>query len=329
MDISRTECGIIPSPGRHDNSGQKEKETVSSKLRFSVLVLPNVPWPELLRRCHEVEELGFDSIGLADHLVDWAGGKGPWFELWTHVAAVAQATSRIRLTTLVAQIPLRNPAHFAQQALTVDHISGGRLDVGLGTGLVIDPSYRMMGIENWSTRERVARFGEYVEIVDQLLSQEETTFKGRFYEVDGAALRPRPVQSPRPPIMIAAMGPVMLRHTARHADIWNSISFAKTFEEQLEETRGRVAALDARCAEIGRDPATLRRSYLMFDAAARQSGGRVNYYDSEEAFARMVEQVIALGITEIALYYPIAEEQKPVFERIARNVLPAMRAAHK
>ena len=67
----------------------------------------------------------------------------------------------------------------------------------------------------------------------------------------------------------------------------------------------------------------------MFDAAARQSGGRVNYYDSEEAFARMVEQVIALGITEIALYYPIAEEQKPVFERIARNVLPAMKAAHK
>jgi alkanesulfonate monooxygenase SsuD/methylene tetrahydromethanopterin reductase-like flavin-dependent oxidoreductase (luciferase family) len=302
---------------------------VPKQLRFSVLVLPNVPWPELLRRCREVEDLGFDSIGLADHLVDWAGGKGPWFELWTHVAAIAQATTRIRLTTLVAQIPLRNPAHFAQQALTVDHVSGGRLDVGLGTGLVIDPSYRMMGIENWSTRERVARFGEYVEIVDRLMSQEETTFKGRYYQVDAAALRPRPVQSPRPPIMIAAMGPVMLRHTARYADIWNSISFANTFEGQLEETRGRVAALDARCAEIGRDPATLRRSYLMFDAAARQSGGRVNYYDSEESFTRMVEQVIALGITEIALYYPIADEQKPVFERIARNVLPAMKAAHK
>ena len=129
--------------------------------------------------------------------------------------------------------------------------------------------------------------------------------------------------------MIAAMGPVMLGHAARHADIWNSISFAKTFEAQLEETRERVAAIDARCAEIGRDPATLRRSYLMFDAAARQSGGRVNYYELEETFRRMVEQVIALGITEIALYYPIAEEQKPMFERIARNVLPAMKAAHK
>ncbi len=165
---------------------------MTNQLRFSVLVLPNVPWPELLRRCQQVEALGFDSIGLADHLVDWAGGKGPWFELWSQLAAIAQATTRVRLTTLVAQIPLRNPALLALQALTADHISGGRLDVGLGIGLEVDPSYRMMGIENWSAKERVARFGEYVEIVDRLLSQEETTFQGRFYKVDAAALRPRP-----------------------------------------------------------------------------------------------------------------------------------------
>ena len=82
---------------------------MTHQLRFSVLVLPNVPWPELLRRCREVEELGFDSIGLADHLLDWAGNKGPWFELWTQVAAIAQATTRIRLTTLVAQIPPAQP----------------------------------------------------------------------------------------------------------------------------------------------------------------------------------------------------------------------------
>ena len=300
---------------------------MTSPLRFSVLVLPNVQWPEFLRRCREVEALGFDGIGFADHLVDWAGNKGPWFDLWTQVAAVAQATTHVRLTTLVAQIPLRNPVQFALQALTADHVSGGRLDIGLGIGLTIDPAYRMMGIENWSAKERAARFGEYVEIVDRLLSTPETNFKGRFYQVDGAALGPRPVQSPRPPILIAGMGPVMLGHTARHADIWNSISFAKTFEEQLAETGARVAVLDAKCAAIGRDPATLRRSYLMFDATARQSGGRMNYYESEESFARMVERVIALGITEIALYYPAADEQKPVFERIARNVLPAMKAA--
>jgi alkanesulfonate monooxygenase SsuD/methylene tetrahydromethanopterin reductase-like flavin-dependent oxidoreductase (luciferase family) len=294
-------------------------------LRFSVLVLPNVPWDEFLRRCHQVEELGFDGIGLADHLVDWAGGKGPWFELWTQLAAIAMATTRVRLATLVAQIPLRNPALFALQALTADHISGGRLDLGIGTGLEIDPSYRMMGIDNWTAKERVARFGEYVEIVDRLLSHEETTFRGRHYQVDAAALRPRPVQSPRPPIMIAAMGPVMLRHAAKHADIWNSLSFANSFEAQLEETRHRIATIDARCVAIGRDPASLRRSYLMFDPTARASGGVIKYYESEATFARMVQQIIGLGISEVALYYPMSEPQLPMFERIARNVLPTLR----
>src|SRR5208282_5232478 len=236
----------------------------------------------------------------------------PWFELWSQLSAVAMATTRIRLQNLVAQIPLRNPALFALQALTADHISGGRLDLGLGTGLEIDPSYRMMGIENWSAKERVARFGEYVEVVDRLLSQEEVSFRGRYYQVDAAALRPRPVQSPRPPILIAAMGPVMLGHAARHADIWNSLSFAKTFEAQIEETRRRVAAIDARCAAIGRDPASLRRSYLMFDPTARASGGVIQYYESEEIFMRMVRQVIELGISDVGLYYPMLERQVPM-----------------
>ena len=296
-------------------------------LRFSVLVLPNVPWPEFLRRCRQVEALGFDAIGLADHLVDWAGGKGPWFELWSQVSALAMVTTRVRLTTLVAQIPFRNPALFALQALTADHISGGRLEVGLGTGLEIDPSYRMMGIDNWTAKERVARFGEYVEVVGRLLAEEEVSYRGRYYQTDAATLRPRPVQSPRPPILVAAMGRIMLGHAARHADIWNSLSFAKTFEAQLEETSQRIAMIDARCAAIGRDPASLRRSYLMFDPSARASGGVISYYESEEVFRRMVARIIALGISDVGLYYPMVEGQVPMFERIARHVLPALRGA--
>jgi alkanesulfonate monooxygenase SsuD/methylene tetrahydromethanopterin reductase-like flavin-dependent oxidoreductase (luciferase family) len=297
-------------------------------LRFSVLVLPNVPWAEFLRRCRHVEALGFDGIGFADHLVDWSGGKGPWFELWTQVSAIAMATTRVRLATLVAQIPLRNPTLFALQALTVDHASGGRLDLGLGTGLPIDPSYRMMGIENWTPKERVARFGEYVETVARVLSDETASYDGRFYRAERAALAPRSVQSPRIPIMVAAMGPVMLRHAARHADIWNSLSFAKTFDAQIEETRQRVAQIDANCAAIGRDPATLRRSFLMFDPTARSSGGAMAYYESEDEFVAMTDRLIALGITDVALYYPAAERQVPMFERIAAQVLPGLRAAH-
>jgi len=295
-----------------------------TNLRFSVLVLPNVPWAELLRRCRHVEALGFDCVGLADHLVDWAGGSGPWFELWTQLGAIAMATSRVRIATLVAQIPLRNPVLFALQALTADHISGGRLEVGLGTGLPIDPSYRMMGIENWDNPGRVARLREYVDLVARLLPGDEVSYAGKFYSADRARLQPAPVQAPRPPLIIAAMGKLMLGIAARHADIWNSLSFAKTFPEQLAETRDRIAAINERCAAIGRDPATLRRSYLMFDPSARGSGGRYAYYESPAAFEDMVGAVLALGITEIALYYPVAQ-QAPMFERIAQEVIPRLR----
>ncbi len=297
-------------------------------LRFHVLTLPNVPWPEVERRFRHIEELGFDVAGVADHFVDWTNPSSPWFEAWTLLAAAARATSRLRLSTLVTQIPLRSPAILAHQALTVDHISNGRLELGLGVGLTTDPSYAMMGLPNWSARERVARFKEYVEVVDRLLSNEVVSYKGRFYEVEGAVMSPRPVQKPRPPITIAALQPVMLAHAARYADTWNSLSFARDFQAQLDETRDRVRIVDEACRAAGRDPATLRRSYLMFDAGARAGGGLINYYASEEAFADMVQAVVALGMSEIGVYYPTRPEQRPTFERIARDVIPTLKAQH-
>ena len=102
-------------------------------------------------------DLGFDAISLADHFTDDRGTKGIWFELWSLLTAVAMATSRGRLQTLVAQIPRSATRAVRTQALTADHISGGRLDLGLGIGLEIDPTYRMMGIENWSAKERATR----------------------------------------------------------------------------------------------------------------------------------------------------------------------------
>ena len=267
-------------------------------------------------------------MGVADHFVDWTNPPSPWFESWSLLAAIARETTKIRINTTVTQIPLRNPALLARQALTVDHLSDGRLELGLGVGLTIDPSYDMMGIPNWTVGERVARFGEYVEIVDQLLSNEVTTYKGRFYEVNDAVMKPRPLQQPRPPIMIAGMGPRMLKHAAHYADIWNSISFASTLNEQLDETHSRMELIDEHCSVIGRDPTSLRRSYLMFDAGARRSGGLINYYTSEEVFADMVQRFTRLGISEIGLYYPMREEQLPMFERIARDVIPELRTIH-
>jgi alkanesulfonate monooxygenase SsuD/methylene tetrahydromethanopterin reductase-like flavin-dependent oxidoreductase (luciferase family) len=298
---------------------------MSHQLRFQVLTLPNTSWRNLLGRYERIEALGFDVAGMADHFVDWTNPPSPWFELWTHAAAVAAKTSRLRLTTCVAQIPLRHPAMFARQALSVEHISNGRLELGLGLGLTTDPSYDMMGIPNWDNKERVARFVEYVEIVDQLLSNEVTSYKGKFYEINEAVMNPRPLQKPRPPIMIAAMGPVMLKIAARVADIWNSLSFAEAFADQMKQTRERIARVDEHCAAIGRDPGTLRRSYLMFDAHARHTGGMMKYYESESIFTDMVEQVMELGVTDIGMYYPMREEQLPMFEKIATEVIPELR----
>jgi alkanesulfonate monooxygenase SsuD/methylene tetrahydromethanopterin reductase-like flavin-dependent oxidoreductase (luciferase family) len=299
---------------------------MSHALRFQVLVLPNASWDVVLARVRYVEELGFDLVTTADHFVDWTNPAVPWLEAWTVLAAAARETTRIRLATYVSQIPLRHPAMLARQALTVDHVSGGRLEVGLGTGLTIDPAHDMIGIPNWEAKERVARFGEYVEVVDRLLSHERSSYEGRYYRIQNAMMNPRPIQQPRPPIVIAALSPVMLRHAARHADNWNSLSFAPSFEQQLAETAARVARIDDACRAIGRDPASLRRSYLMFDPASRAAGGRISYYESESHFVDMVGRILELGISEIGLYFPIVDAQRPMFERIARDVVPRLKA---
>ncbi len=298
---------------------------MTHSVRFQTLILPNLGWDELLGRFRHAEDLGFDVATTGDHFCDWSNPPSPWFEMWSVLAGVAQATDRIRLAPCVAQIPLRNPAMLARQALTIDHISNGRLEVGLGLGLPIDPSYDMIGMENWTNPKRVAHFTEYVEIVDQLLSNEVTTYHGEHYQVNEATMNPRSPQTPRPPITVAALGPVMVKKAVAHADTWNTMSFAETFDEQLAQTHERIAKAHTHCATIGRDPASLRISYNMFDPASRAGGGRISYYESVEAFESQAEQLLDLGVTELGLYYPMLAEQIPVFESIARDVFPGLR----
>jgi alkanesulfonate monooxygenase SsuD/methylene tetrahydromethanopterin reductase-like flavin-dependent oxidoreductase (luciferase family) len=295
-------------------------------LRFQVLCLPNVPWEILKERFVRVEALGFEVAALPDHFVDWTNPPSPWFESWTALTGLAAATTTIRLTTSVTQIPLRNPALFARQAMTLDHISNGRLEIGLGTGLVGDPSYAMIGVADWEPKERVARLAEYLQIVDRLLRDEVTSFTGDFYRVDGAIVNPRPVQSPRPPITVGALGPVMMRHVVRHADIWSTLSFHDSFDDQVDETRQRAVLMDRICAALGRDRESLRHSYLMYDAQARPRGGTYDCYESVGRFEEMAGRILELGMDEIVLYYPPDERQLPAFERIATDVLPRLRA---
>ena len=241
------------------------------------------------------------------------------------MAGLARDTSKIRLAHYVSQIPLRHPAMLARQALTMDHLSGGRFEVGLGIGLEIDPSYDMIGIPNWPAKERVSRLPNYVEVVDRLLSNEVTTYEGAYYSVKGAVMKPRPLQSPRPPIVIAALGPVMLRIAAQYADNWNTLSFAKTFDEQLAETKERIARMDENLASIGRDKSEVRYSYQMFDPESRASGGAITCYESTDHFLEKTEALIEEGMTELGLYFPLIDSQHAVFEKIGGEVLPALK----
>src|SRR5215207_8747771 len=199
------------------------------------------------------EELGFDHAWLVDHLLDTDGPpEHPCHEAWTLLAALAARTSRIRLGVLVSSNTFRHPAILLKEAVTVDHISGGRLVLGIGTGWHED-EHRRYGIDLPPPPERVDRFEEAVELISLLMAQEQTTFDGRHYQLHDAHLEPRPVQEPRIPLLIAAHRPRMLRITARYADQWDTFGVIPGAATEGVETdvADRIAALDAACREIG------------------------------------------------------------------------------
>lgn len=299
---------------------------MSFDVRFQVLTLPGQSWPVYCEQVMGLETLGFDIAAIPDHFVDWANPPAPWLECWSLMAALAAETSSIRLATNVTQIVLRNPAVLAHQAVTVDHISGGRLELGLGTGLTIDPGTEMVGVENWSNGERVARFGEYVELVGLLLGQETTSYQGEYYSVADAVMNPSSLQQPRVPVVVAALGPKMMGHAARWADGWNTMSFDSDFEAQIGELSDRARRMDELCTATDRDPATLRRGANLFDAQARAEGGRLRYYDDDGLFVHLVESMVGAGYTDIGLYYPSDPGQVRDFERLATEVIPSLRS---
>ncbi|MDQ3930647.1 MAG: LLM class flavin-dependent oxidoreductase, partial [Chloroflexota bacterium] len=287
-----------------------------SQMKLGVITIQNTDWPTILQRWQYIEQLGFDSVWLADHLVNHRQPHSPWLEAWTLLPALATATSTIRFGPLVTPFPLRNPAMLARQALTVDHISNGRLELGLGTGTSHDIGYSMLGIPDYTPAERVSHFREMVEIVDGMLRNEVTTYQGNHYQVNGLVTRPAPVQQPRIPITIAALGPAMLKITAQYADRWNTyVAGAASHEQAAEVVRQRNDMLNEYCSQIGRNPNEITRSYLVYGGASP--------FDAVGAFEDMVGSYREVGINEVICYYPPTEwypqgnsAQNETFERI-------------
>jgi len=290
---------------------------MTAPVRFGLfLSQANKSWDRVVEDFRQAEALGFDTAWLVDHLVDTDGPpEHPIHEAWTLLAAIAALTSRIRLGILVTSNTFRNPALLLKEAVTVDHISGGRLILGLGTGWHVD-EHRRYGFELPDPPERVERFEEAVRLITTLMTGERTTFAGRFYRLDEALLSPRPVQE-RIPILIAAHRPRMLRIAARYADQWDTFATlpGTATEGVAGDVADRIGAFLAACREVGRDPETIRRS----------TWAEADVFASEDAYLDFARRHRALGFTDLVTVLP-TEDRMGLLEWIARQRIPELRA---
>ena len=269
---------------------------MGSNIQIGINILQNLPFSELSQRWKTVETLGFDSLWVADHFATKLAPDGIWFDGWSILTAMAAQTSRIKIGTAVSSPTLHNPALFAKKAMTVDHISEGRLALGIGAGGRSSAwEQKMIGVSPWSTSERIKRFEEFIIIVDQMLKNSKTSYRGKYYQVDEAIMVPLSVQSPRIPLTIAAHGKKSLQIAARFADTWNTYGKANVSErENLQAVKKQSLLLEEYCSQIGRDPKEIRKSFYPFMSAHR-------FAASKDAFYEFIGEYQELGFTEFIL----------------------------
>lgn len=226
-------------------------------MRFAIKTAPqNTTWADMLAVWREAEGIDlFESGWTFDHFYPiFSDSTGPCLEGWTTLAALAQATARLRVGVLVTGIHYRHPAVLANMAATLDIVSDGRLELGLGAGWNEEES-GAYGIDLGTPRERSDRFEEGCEVIVNLLSQETTTFKGSYYQLNDARCEPKPVQQPHPPICVGGNGERRtLKTAARFAQHWNFVGGAPA------EFAHKRDVLHEHCAAIGRDPAEIQLS---------------------------------------------------------------------
>jgi len=224
-------------------------------------------YDEILRVWREADQIPlFEHAWLWDHMVPLRGDiRGPALEAWTLLAALAAQTSRLRLGVIVTSNRLRSPTLLAKMAATVDIISGGRLDLGIGVGgsrvAGENPAireYEAYGVPLVSPDEAVRDFAESCEIIRRMWTEKEPfDFDGRSLQLKGAVCEPKPLQQPHPPILIGGWGERVLRIVAEYADIWNCPA------NTVEQFERKNAILNEHCAAIGRDPNEIVRSIQM------------------------------------------------------------------
>jgi alkanesulfonate monooxygenase SsuD/methylene tetrahydromethanopterin reductase-like flavin-dependent oxidoreductase (luciferase family) len=268
-----------------------------NKLTFGISLGPVPPWKQIVEQARLVESLGFDKLWLPDHFVNPSVKDMDWFDCWTVLTALATQTDKIILGNLVASMTLRNPAVLARMALTVDHISSGRLELGVGAAGSIN-CHKMTGVPIWEPHQRSRRYQEFVEILDQMLKNEVTTYHGNYYNIEEAHLHPGFIAQPRPVLNVAAHGPRALQLAARHGDAWNSYSTGKDLspKQSSELTRQRGEMLSEIALQAGRDPTKIGRTFIF----GWTSDG---LFRSMDAFYETIGRYTEAGINDFCFVY--------------------------
>lgn len=240
-------------------------------MKFSLWPSPERPWSEVRDLASYADASDWHCLWYADHFMPNSPTDditdGPVHECWSVIAGLVAVTSRLRLGSLVSPTTVRHPAVLANTAATIDHMSSGRLTLGIGAGWQVN-EHRAYGIDLLSAKDRVDRFEEAIQIIRLLLSQDRTTFTGQHFQIADAPCRPMPIQSPLP-LLVGTGGPRMSKITARYADQWNTWGHVDTARERLQ-------VLDQACEAVGRDPSTLHRSvqalfFRVDDAASAEA----------------------------------------------------------
>jgi F420-dependent oxidoreductase-like protein len=277
-------------------------------MRFAIKTSPqDTVWADMLAVWQAADEIElFESGWTFDHFYPiFSDSTGPCLEGWVTLTALAQATKRLRVGTLVSGIHYRHPALLANMAATLDIVSGGRLEIGIGAGWNEEES-GAYGLRLGSVKERSDRFEEACEVLVGLLTKETTTFQGEHYQLTDARCEPKAVQRPHPPICIGGSGEKRtLKTTAKYAQHWNFVGGSP------EEFAHKRAVLHRHCADIGRDPAEITLS----------SHVRLG---PDEDYAKVAAEAAALGGEglDLAIVYLPPPHTPAVLEPLAKALEP-------
>ena len=254
------------------------------ELRFGIHAgQQNISLADYTELWQTTERLGYDWASVFDHFLPiMSDPEGPCFEGPTLLSALAAQTSKLRCGIIVIGITYRNPAILAKIATTIDHVSNGRLELGIG-GAWYELEHNQYGVDFPSIGKRLDMLGEAAKIIKGLWTQQRTTFDGRYYQITDALHEPKPLQQPHPPIWVGGSGEKKtLRVVAESADGWN------TFLMPMDEFQHKLNVLAGHCADVGRDPGDVRKQLGMFTMVAES--------DSEaKEFREQVEKMRGSG----------------------------------